>query len=102
MLQETEYFDPENVLTETTHVSFHRRTPTQMALLHKGVLKANGHNVVNHETNGDGSHTIVHVNKRGATRVSKVEPIHNRKGYASKITDQPTKHEDHLKYSKSL
>lgn len=87
------YFNETAMLSETTHVSFHRRTPTQMALIHKALVGENGHQVVDHVTNPDGSHVIAHLNRLSKLRLTKIEPF-NRKSCLSKITDRPAKTEE--------
>lgn len=98
MLQEETYFIAESFLTETVHVSFHRRTPTQMAGVHKAVLNTNNHSILHHETTGDGSHVIHHLTPSKKVRTTVISSVSDRKGMASKITDKPASPEDAKKF----
>lgn len=98
MLQEDTYFVSESFLNEITHVSFHKRTPTEMAGVHKAVLKGNGHNVLHHETTGNGSHIIHHLTPAKKVRTTTISPDSNKKGISTKITDKPASTDDANKY----
>lgn len=98
MLKEETYFIAEAFLSETTHVSFHRRTPTEMAGVHKAVLNTNNHSILHHETTGDGSHVIHHLTPSKKVRTTIISPVTDRKDVVSKITDKPASPEDSKKY----
>lgn len=90
--------DDDLLLTEKTVVSFHVRTPTQMALLHKNALQKKGHAIVSHETTGNGSHVIHHLTPSNKLRVTTVGPIHDRKRYKAKIHNRPGTAEEYKTY----
>ena len=92
------YYITEELLAETTHVSFHRRTPTEMVRVHKSVLNSNGHNIVHHETTGDGSHVIHHLTPSKKVRTTIVSPITGKKGMNTKMTDKPASSENQKTY----
>lgn len=98
MLQEESYFIAESILNETTHVSFHRRTPSEMAGVHKAVLKSNGHTILHHETTGIGSHIIHHLTPSKKVRTTTITPDSIKKGISTKITDKPASPEDAKMY----
>lgn len=93
-----QYFIAEEMLTEKTMVSFHKRTPTQMATLHKSILQRHGHTITSHETTGNGSHVIHHITPEKKLRVSTISPVHDRKSYNAKIHDRPGTAEEHNTY----
>jgi hypothetical protein len=97
-----EYFLTESILNETVHVSFHRKTPTEMAKTHGSVLKTNNHTVVNHETTGNGSHVMYHVTPSKKVRVSTISHVYDKKGYTSKIHDRPGTEEEQRKYGPKM
>lgn len=97
-MQNQDYYLTEGILNETTHVSFHKRTPTQMAMVHKSVLNGNNHTILSHETTGDGSHVIHHLTPSKKVRTTVVGPGHGRKGLVTKITDKPASPENQKKY----
>lgn len=92
------YFIEEEMLTEKTMVSFHTRTPTQMAILHKSILQKHGHTIVSHETTGDSSHVIRHITPDKKLRVSTISPAHDRKQYSAKIHNRPGTADENEKY----
>lgn len=99
-LKETDsYTWPTEELNETIHTSSHKRTPTEMSVVHKKVLAANGHTVVNHETTGNGSHVIHHITPAKKVRVTTIKPIHKGPN-KSEIHDRPGTPEEHAKYIK--
>ena len=92
------YYISEELLKETTHVSFHKRTPTQMAGIHKAVLTGNKHSILHHETTGDGSHVIHHLTPSKKVRTTTIGPAHGKNGLATKITDKPASEDDQKRY----
>lgn len=97
LIQES-YYISEEMLKETTHVSFHKRTPTQMAGVHKAVLSGNNHAILHHETTGDGSHVIHHLTPSKKVRTTTIGPAHGRKGLVTKIVDKPASEENQKKF----
>lgn len=97
-LNQENYFIAEDKLNETTHVSFHKRTPTQMALVHKSVLNGNNHAILHHETTGDGSHVIHHLTPSKKVRTTTISNMTSRKGLSTKIVDKPASEDDRKKY----
>lgn len=93
----TAYSYPEEMLTEANYTSSHRRTPTEMAIVHKNVLKANGHTVVSHDTDGNGAHIITHVNPKKKVRVTTIKPVHSGPN-KSEIQDRPGTPEEQAKH----
>ena len=102
MVTDESYYISESLLTETVHVSFHRRTPTEMYGVHKAVLKGNNHTILHHETTGNGSHVVQHLTPTKKVRTTTISPVTNKKGIATKITDRPASAEDAKKYGPRL
>lgn len=98
MLQEETYFIAESFLNETTHVSFHKRTPTEMAGVHKAILKRNGHTILHHETTVGGAHIIHHLSPSKKVRTTTIQPNSAKKGIATRIMDSPASADDASKY----
>ena len=98
MVTDESYYISESLLTETIHVSFHKRTPTEMYGVHKAVLKSNNHTILNHETTGNGSHVVQHLTPSKKVRTTTISPVTGKKGIATKITDRPASAEDAKKY----
>mgnify|MGYP007044003241 CR=1 FL=1 len=84
-------------ITETTHVSVHRRTPTEMAILHKNILINNGHTILSHETPSNGSHIIHHLTPKNRVRVSTIKSI-NSGSNKSEIEDRLSTPEEQEKF----
>jgi hypothetical protein len=99
-LNEDTLYEDDDLLTEKTMVSFHKRTPTQMALVHKANLQKNGHTILTHETNGQGDHIIHHSTPKMVVRVSTVSGVQGRKRYNAKIHNRPGTVEEKSKYIK--
>ncbi len=96
-LNEVSYTYPEEMLTEANYTSSHRRTATEMAAVHKNVLKSNGHSIVSHETDGNGAHHITHINSKNKVRVTTIKPVHYGPN-KSEIHDRPGTSEEQAKY----
>jgi|MudIll2142460700_1097286.scaffolds.fasta_scaffold146454_2 hypothetical protein len=95
MLQEETYFIAESFLNETTHVSFHRRPPSEMVHVHTAVLKTNGHTILHHGSNGIGSHVIHHLTPSNKVRTTTISvDSSKRKGITTKMVDKPAHPED--------
>ncbi len=92
-----DYTYPEEMLAEANYTSSHRRTPTEMAIVHKNVLKANGHAIVSHDTDGNGAHIITHVNPKKKVRVTTIKPVHYGPN-KSEIHDRPGTPEEQAKH----
>jgi hypothetical protein len=91
------YDYPEEMLTEANYTSNHRRTPTEMAIVYKNVLKSNGHTIVSHDTDGNGAHIITHVNPKKRVRVTTIKPVYT--GFnKSEIQDRPGTPEEQVKH----
>lgn len=91
------YEYPEEMLSEANYTSSHRRTPTEMAIVHKNVLKSNGHTIVSHDTDGNGAHIITHVNPNKKVRVTTIKPVHYGSN-KSEIQDRPGTPEEQVKH----
>ena len=87
-------------IDEANYTSNHKKTPSEMAILHRNVLLANKSHIIHHETDGNGNHTIVHMNQKGKVRVSNINHLHDVKGYKSTISDRPATKEETEKYGK--
>ncbi len=99
MLQEETYFIAEAFLNETTHVSFHKRPPSEMAGVHAAVLRTNGHTILHHGSNGFGSHVIHHLTPSKKVRTTTISSDSSqRKGIATKMIDRPASAEDAKTY----
>lgn len=87
-----------SVLDEANYTSTHYRSASQMAMLHKNVLKANNHTIVSHETDGQGAHHIVHITPSKKVRKTTITPVHSSGRKQSTIHDRPGTAEEHAKY----
>lgn len=96
-LKEEEYVYPAEMLTEKNFVSKHRRTPTEMADVHKNVLKLNKHTIVNHETDGSGAHTITHITPKKKVRVTTIKPTTTGRN-RTRIHDRPGNSEEQARH----
>lgn len=95
MLKEETYFIAESFLNEVTHVSFHRRSPSEMAGVHAAVLRTNGHTILHHGSNGSGSHVIHHLTPTNKVRTTTISTgSGNRKGATTKMVDKPASKEN--------
>lgn len=95
MSKEETYFIAESFLNETTHVSFHKRPPSEMVHVHAAVLKTNGHTILHHGTNGMGSHVIHHLTPSKKVRTTVISTDSSqRKGISTKMVDKPADPED--------
>jgi hypothetical protein len=99
-LSENLLYEDDDLLSEKTLVSFHHRTPTQMALLHKAELSKKGHTILAHETTGQGDHVIAFHTPKKTVRVSTISGVHGRKRYNSKVHNRPGTTDEMMKYIK--
>jgi hypothetical protein len=95
MSKEETYFIAESFLNETTHVSFHRRSPSEMAGVHAAVLKTNGHTILHYGSNGHGSHVIHHLTPSKKIRTTTISADWRpKKGATTKMVDKPASESD--------
>lgn len=96
--EDNEEYNLQDIVNEANYVSQHRRTPTQMATIHKSILQKAGHTILNHETTGDGSHVIHHLTPRKTVRVTTIKPVKSGSNNTH-MQDRPGSTEEKEKYA---
>jgi len=87
-ITDTDNFLMEDVLSEKTTVSFHKRPVETMVAVHKGHLKDNNHQIISHKSYKDGSHEILHKSPTKGLRLTTITQAQKR-GAVTKMTNKP-------------
>lgn len=78
----------EDILSEKTTVSFHKRPIETMVTTHKEHLKAKKHEIISHKSYKDGSHEILHKSPTKGLRLTTITQAQKR-GAVTKMTSKP-------------